>query len=523
MNKNDEKLIEDFLENKKNISIDSKKRYWVSLKSFQEFIEKGLIEFIDETKKKQINYMEETEIINDFGKKETVNGFIERDIENGELAKIFKDFYSSKSGKLSNVTINSYISDVRAFLKKQGVKLPENLGISTFTNPKKILKQEKIKRAIEKTPHLRNKAMFAFMASSGLRSKDVRNLKIKDFLKAVQIRNIKDLLLNQDNLIGYWEFKPSKTKKRKFNQKIKAEQGYVCKTCNTPHATRLIIKYLIKRSENEDLTPKSPLFATLTTKKKMGRQSVIVLFNRLNKELYNDDLAWFKIQLDLGKITEEEYNEEINDISKLHAHGLRAFFIDTISSHCNNLKIVATMEGHKSPVDTDSSYTNFKREIIENHYFPIIPYLSFEETKVNSIGKELEEKYEKKIEKLGKEHKKNIEKVSKIAEEASEKAEKFILEFEERYKSAIVSTDMEENHQYYLMAIYDDEKCCYVLNEIEEENPKINIEDNHRVVESIYKIINEENYLNLSAKELKKEINNLIDKFILNKPKLSDF
>jgi len=119
MNKRDEELIEDFLENKKKISVETKRRYISSLKSFQEFIKKDLTEFITETKKEQISFMRETEVINELGEKEVVNAFIERDIENGVLAKIFKDFYSIKSGKLSDVSVNSYISDVRSFLKNK--------------------------------------------------------------------------------------------------------------------------------------------------------------------------------------------------------------------------------------------------------------------------------------------------------------------------------------------------------------------------------------------------------------------
>ncbi len=76
------------------------------------------------------------------------------------------------------------------------------------------------------------------MASCGLRSKDVRNLKIKDFLRVVQIESIEELFLTKENLVGYWEIKPSKTKRRKFTNKIrkdnicvKLEVTYILQNC----------------------------------------------------------------------------------------------------------------------------------------------------------------------------------------------------------------------------------------------------------------------------------------------------
>lgn len=63
--------------------------------------------------------MKETEIINEKGERETVPAYIEADIENGDLAKIFKEFYFHESNRgLSDVSIDTYIGDVRPFLKK---------------------------------------------------------------------------------------------------------------------------------------------------------------------------------------------------------------------------------------------------------------------------------------------------------------------------------------------------------------------------------------------------------------------
>lgn len=153
----------------------------------------------------------------------------------------------------------------------------------------------------------------------------------------------------------------------------------------SPYSSKLIVKYLKKRSQREQLNNDSYLFSKMMDTGKIGIQGFMDIFSKINEKLYKDDLVWSKEQLTLGKISEEKYKEEINNISKFHAHGLRSFFINTISSHCGNLKIVTSMEGHKSPVDTDSSYTKFDRGVVLNHYFPLIPYLSFEKAVVNQI------------------------------------------------------------------------------------------------------------------------------------------
>lgn len=143
---------------------------------------------------------------------------------------------------------------------------------------------------------------------------------------------------------------------------------------------------------------------------KIGRQGFMDIFSKINEKLYKDDLVWFKEQLTLGKINKEKYEEEINNISKFHARGLRSFFISTISSHCGNLKIVASMEGQKYPVDTDSSYTKFDRRVVLNHYFPLLPYLSFEKTVVNQI----DDKGHKQIKELKKQTKEQQERINKL-------------------------------------------------------------------------------------------------------------
>jgi len=400
--KEDETFIE-FIEDRKGISEHRKNSYIVSLSQFFEVVDKTPTEYIKETKMKQVSYLEEREIITENNEKKVVQAHIEPDIEKGDLYRDFKKFYSFlEEKKLSDRTKDDYIANVRTFLSKNGVKLPEKIKIDIITNPKKILKREKIIRAINKASP-RNKAIFSFMASAGLRSKDVRNLKIKDLLKALELENIEELFNLEDNRIGYFEFKPNKTKKK----------GFWCKTCCTPDSIKLIVDYLKYERKRGEINHNSYLFTPKNKNKGLSRNGFKGIFQRMDKKLYAEDLKWFKDQLNEGKVSKEKYDEEIIDISKFHAHGLRAYFINTISSYCGNLKVVTAMEGHKSPVDTDNSYTNFNRGVIVQHYLPIVPYLSIEKTIINVLNEERIDKYEKKLEDL-----------AKIAKEANERAEK---------------------------------------------------------------------------------------------------
>ncbi len=108
MNEKDIKIIEKYIQNK-TVSKESIKRIWSSLRQFQKFLNKSFLELIEETKLKQLSYLKKTEIINEKGERETVQAYIEADIENGDLVKIFKEFYFHESNReLSDVSIDTY-------------------------------------------------------------------------------------------------------------------------------------------------------------------------------------------------------------------------------------------------------------------------------------------------------------------------------------------------------------------------------------------------------------------------------
>ncbi|WP_296891100.1 hypothetical protein [uncultured Methanobrevibacter sp.] len=88
---------------------------------------------------------------------------------------------------------------------------------------------------------IRDKAIISFFATTGLRSSDVRSLKIKDLIKACDIyfddgdeKTIDNLLdKNPEAIIPCWEIKPSKISKK----------SQLCVTFNTPESSTYLLYY----------------------------------------------------------------------------------------------------------------------------------------------------------------------------------------------------------------------------------------------------------------------------------------
>lgn len=498
--------IEEFLDHKPR----SSRTVYVYLhawKKYSEFLNKTPKEFIEEAKEDQISYIRNKDINNENGEKEVLQQIIEPDVEKSNLANYFKEFKKLKESEgVKHKTISNYFSFIRALYSFHNVKLPNPLVLDIETNPKKILKQEKIRRAIIKASQ-RNKAIIALMASTGFRSRDVRYLKIKDLLKALEIETIEELLLHGQNNIGFWNFKPIKTEKRNI----------YCQVCNTPYSTDLILDYLKERKkEKEILDPKDYLFVA-KNKEIISRNRFISIFKDLNEKLYYDDLEWFKEQLKLGKITQVKYEEEIKDISNFHAHALRAYFINTISSAPINLKICAAMEGHKSPIGTDKNYTGFERKDIEKYYTPLIPFLSFDKTEIRLLTDKRIDEYEKKLENIIKQaeiaeetHKKEINEIEAKYKMNKEELKSFKDDIEE-FKDIIEQKKEEKEKEELINAICDDKNLIDILNNIHHEKEDIDIK-NINLLREVVRLKEEKDLSKWKEEEIKKAIHEIIDK-----------
>lgn len=364
--------------NKKPRSNETRKTILRSLKIYFNYIRMTPSEAIKEAKEEQISYLNDK------------NQIIEPDVEETKLAQYFQGFYEYERERgMSKNTIINRLATIRNFYNSLKLKkLPDNLVVDVPTSKKIPLRYEKIKRALSIVSP-RDKAIISFMCSSGMRSGDVRSLKIKDFLKAVDIDNLEELLTTEEELIGYWKFTPHKTPRNK------------CQTCNSPYASRNIINYLLDRKKDKKINKNSILFSSKRTDEKYTRSGFSKKYNPLDEKLYYDDINWINKQAINKNWPEDKINEKKNNISKFHPHNFRTFFISTISSHSSNLRILSMMAGHKLPGQNDDTYVWFEKETIINTYFKMIPYLSFDKT----ITKKIDDKGRKKLKKLEQENK----------------------------------------------------------------------------------------------------------------------
>jgi len=390
----------------KNRRPNTKTRLTTSMKQYCEFIEKTPTKLIKEAEHEQISYIEE------------INGkqlIIEPSVEETNLAKYFYDFYEhlKNQGKKQN-TILGRFRDIKTFYNsfENIKKIPKTDYLKTKTRTKRNkLSKKKIIRAIETAKETRDKALITFMASTGMRSGDVRRLKIIDLLKALNINTIDELLEKKDNLIGYWDFTPEKTPLN------------ICQTCNTAESTKYIIKFLKEKTEYADLHHESTIFSSLYTSEMISNTGFIRIFKSIDEKLYREEIKQLKQDLKKEKISHYEYEKKKNEIPKFHAHALRSFFITTASSHSGNLRILSTMSGHRLPGKTDENYVKFDKKTIINEYMRFIKYLSFEKTKVNEIT--IEDK--KKLIEMERENKELSERISILESKENKKNKAEIL------------------------------------------------------------------------------------------------
>ena len=115
-----------------------------------------------------------------------------------------------------------------------------------------------------------------------------------------------------------------------------------------------------------------------------------------NKKLRKWRILKIKEAIANGEISAEDYEKEVSKIPRFHAHACRKYFETIIAKNCGNLRICTLMEGHVSPIKTDSSYIKQDIEEVKEQYMVAIPDLSLENTDVkvytSDVRREMEEK-----------------------------------------------------------------------------------------------------------------------------------
>ena len=331
------------------------------------------------------------------------------ELEDRSVTKFQFQYYNFlKDKNLAPRTINLKLNTYRALLTEYDIEKPKRINIVIQTDrirDEDIVSWRDVELALSFCKGIRDKAIISFIATTGLRSSDVRKLTIGDLIKACDIyfdgdeeKTIDNLLTkNPEDIMPCWEIIPSKTSKK----------SQLCVTFNTPEASTYLWQYLndriefnIKKNRNELLEPNDPLFAT-STNNELKSTALEQLFQRLNKQLGDE-------------------KDKNGKYGKFRAHSLRKLFSTTCrrkltqvvvnSDKTSEVDIVSIFTGHVPPNESNSRvYEAIESDSHDSYlrktYLALSPYLSIKDIEVKDIKtqqyKDLEEQNEALRKQLG--------------------------------------------------------------------------------------------------------------------------
>lgn len=426
------KLTEDiyyqnFIHTKTNITDLTKQNYERTLRKFTIAIDTPLETVITECKNQQDRVIEK---IISHGTDEDGNQIIEKRIitfdvnsPDSKIKQYFDKFldYCKEQGN-SNITINQNLMLINGVLKFYNVQLPDRESLKK--DPKKwyLLEKEDFKYIMNDSPIL-HASLIKFLQSSGMRISDALSLSIGDFMEATKdYHNFVDVNEFIDHapsdMIGTWYFHPQKT--RKFQ--------VPCLTFNDPETSNLILQHLrkikneyipyAKKKYNYDkvMLKSDALFGSQKSKyiEPLHPNPTGTQFWKKNQKLREWRILKIKEAIKNDEIAAEDYDKEVAKIPKFHAHACRKYFESTIAKNCGNLRICTLMEGHVSPVRTDSSYIKQDIEDVKEHYMAAIDDFSLEKTEVKVYTSEVRKEMEAKMRELEEKNRKLEAEVSEI-------------------------------------------------------------------------------------------------------------
>lgn len=400
------------------------------------------------------------------------------DMEDRKITKHLTKYnnYLKNETKNSDLTRNKKIGTIRAFLKHYNVDLPRKPKIKKYLPPRlnkeEIPNIEDVRKGVNAATNLRNKAIIMFILTSGIRVSDVVRFTISDFLEATKeyhngtIEN----LLEQDpeNIIPCWEFMPKKTE----------DEGNIALTFNTPEAVEYIFNYLNERKEKGySIEPETPLFRSLQHKSFFLADSVVKMFNKLNKAHFD------------GRKDREGY-------AFFRSHNIRKLFSSLIKNNIgkasmgvtneSKIDVVSVMEGHKAPgASIKDVYEYADVEIFKEYYVGLVEFLSIRDTDTHHYKTDEFIKMETQFNQLKEEMK----------------------EYE-----PLIQREKEKNEKEELISqIVDDDNLREILNYIHSEREDIDIK-NIDLLREIVKLKEEKDLSKWKENEIKKVIHEIIDK-----------
>lgn len=238
----------------------------------------------------------------------------------------------------STGTVKKYYEVIKTFYKHHEIVIPYiptvQLKKDYHEKYEDIPKIEHIKKAIESTDSLKEKAIILFMSSSGTARNEVINLKVKDFIKASSdyhnkgsVYEILEELSSQNNIIPLFDL-----------VRIKTDYHYY--TCCSNEACEMIVNYLKTR---KNLSYESFLFD-------INRNALNRFFLKINK------------QNNWGKVSYYSF---------FRSHALRKFHATSLEDK----SLADALQGRKRDSITESYY-KLNPERIRERYIEVLDKLT---------------------------------------------------------------------------------------------------------------------------------------------------
>lgn len=272
-----------------------------------------------------------------------------------------------RENELKETSINNYLIYVKSFYNYFEVEIPK-LPVKLQNLPKKSYREWISKDDIKKALKYSNKkyrAIILLMASSGMGSAEIRNLKFAEFRRSIEeytkfplkppylVDDIRSSLPSNQHIIPLWDVKRIKT-------------GEYYYTFSSPESVEAILDYLeYRESKNKPVKgDEEPLFIGRYSNTILSPKGLCSAFERIN-----DDIGF----------------EQIGDKRFFTSHELRRFFSDQTFKAGLQERDVKWLRGQK-PRDTLNRYVKPDPEKLKIEYMEkALPCLSIEEVKVREI------------------------------------------------------------------------------------------------------------------------------------------
>ncbi len=418
-----------FIQSKHNITDKSKYNYEKILTKFATSANTTLEKIVTDCKNQQDRVIEK---IISHGTDDKGNQIIEKqlikfDVNSPESKiKLYLDNYVTycKNKGNSNTTITQNLTLINTFLKYYNITLPDRDTLKKDTKKWYLLEKEDFKYILNDSP-LIHASLIKFLQSSGMRISDALSLSIGDFMEATKeyhnYVDVNDFIENAPaDMIGTWYFHPQKT--RKFQ--------VPCLTFNDPESSNFILQHLRKiKNEYGPYAKKKYGVDKIISKDDalFGSQKSMYVeplspnptasqFWQKNKKLREWRILKIKEAIKNGELSQEDFEKEVAKIPRFHAHACRKYFESTIAKNCGDLRICTLMEGHVSPVSTDSSYIKQDIQNVKETYMSAIDDFSLEKTEVKVYTSEVRKQMEDRINNLENENMELKSRLDKVDE-----------------------------------------------------------------------------------------------------------